>query len=207
MQKGKFITFEGLDGSGKSTQANLLLTWLEQQGHEVVYLREPGGTNLGEKIRHLLLDVNENKMADRSELHLFLAARAQLCAEVIRPALHEGKVVLCDRFFDSTLAYQGYGRGLDVEQLILLNDFATQNLQPDLTFLLQLPASQVAGRLAQRGIIHDRMECEPDSFRLRVHQGYEDLAQRYARMIRIEANQTISTIQKTIQTHVKEVFR
>ncbi len=148
---GLFITFEGPEGSGKTTQLRLLAGWLAEQGHNVLLTREPGGTRIGNKVRELLLDPSHTEMCAEAEILLFSAARAQIVGEVIRPHLARGGVVLCDRFADSTLAYQGFGRQLNLETLRLITAFATGNLTPDLTFCFDLPvavglAAQADGR-------------------------------------------------------------
>ena len=145
-----FVTFEGIEGAGKSTAIDYLSSYLQARGHDPVLTREPGGSALGRRLRALLLDVRTGSIASRAELFLFLADRAQHVAEVIRPALEAGQVVLCDRFTDSTLAYQGYGRGLDTEYLRSLNTAATGGLAPDLTLLLDLPVRCGLERAGQR---------------------------------------------------------
>jgi dTMP kinase len=169
---GLFITFEGGEGSGKSTQAELLARSLEAAGRRVLRLREPGGTPLGEELRQLLL----HRRADISplgELLLFLAARAELVRAIIRPALAEGSIVICDRFSDSTLAYQGYGRGIGLDQVRRINESATGGLKPDLTVLLDLPVE--TGR-ARKQRDEDAFQGEDDAFHERVRQGYLALA-------------------------------
>ena len=148
--KGRFITFEGGEGCGKSTQVRRLKEALEAEGHEVLLTREPGGTRLSELIRGLLKDEREDPPCDRAELLLFLAARAQLVRSVIRPALDAGTWVVSDRFSDSTFAYQGYGRGLPLEVIDIANTFACENLKPDLTLLLEVDPTVAAARLAGR---------------------------------------------------------
>ena len=171
---GLFITLEGGEGSGKSTQADLLARALEAWGRRVVSLREPGGTQLGEELRQLLLH-RQTAMSPAAELLLFLAARAELVQSVIRPALAEGAIVICDRFSDSTFAYQGYGRGLDLDELRRLNAYATGGLTPDLTVLLDLPVEAGRGR-KQRD--EDAFQREDDAFHERVRQGYLELARQ-----------------------------
>ena len=139
MSRGLFITFEGPEGGGKTTQIHRLVDSLRSQGRDVLPLREPGGTTIGEKIRALLLDLAESPMQIETEALLFLAARRELVQDRILPALQAGRIVICDRFADATLAYQGYGRGMDLAALKALNAFATVGLQPDLTLLLDLP--------------------------------------------------------------------
>ncbi len=180
--KGIFITFEGPEGGGKSTHQRLLAERLRAAGQSVVVTREPGGTPLGEALRGLLQhDAGGEPPAPRAEALLFCASRAQLVARVIRPALARGDWVLCDRFADSTFAYQGHGRGFDLPLLARLNDFATEGLQPDLTLLLDLGAAAGRRRLAERltatgGSGADRFESESAAFHARLRQGFLKLA-------------------------------
>ena len=171
-----FITFEGLDFSGKTTQATLLDQRLEQNGHNVVFLREPGGTNISERIRSILLDRNHASMDQATELLLFSASRAQLVSEVILPALKKGKVVICDRFSDSTVAYQGWGRGLNIDAVKSINKVATFGLLPDLTFLIDLSLEDVWTRMKHVGAAKDRLERSGQEFYERVRDGYLDAA-------------------------------
>jgi dTMP kinase len=170
--QGLFVTFEGGEGSGKSTQAKLLTERLRNAGHDVVLLREPGGTPFGEELREALLHGHE-ALTPVAELLLFLAARAELVAKVIRPALESGKAVICDRFTDSTLAYQGHGRGLDLAAIRELNSLATGGLLPNLTILLDLPVD--AGR-ARKHADDDTFIRENSGFHERVREGYRKLA-------------------------------
>jgi dTMP kinase len=170
--RGVFITFEGGDGSGKSTQSRRLAKRLQAEGRQVLLLREPGGTKLGEKVRKVLLE-RKHPIQPEAELLLFLAARAELVRDVIRPALARGEVVLCDRFSDSTLAYQGYGRGLDIESLTQLDVWATGGLVPDLTVLLDVPVE--VGR-AHVGKDADAIEREDNAFHERVRRGFLTIA-------------------------------
>jgi dTMP kinase len=180
------ITFEGGEGSGKTTQVELLAQKLRAAGWEVVALREPGGTALGEELRRLLLHADKEPCVE-AELLLFLAARAQLVNEVIRPALDRGAVVICDRFSDSTLAYQGYGRGVDVATIRTLNRWATGGLTPDLTVLLDVPVD--VGRRRKHGD-DDTFHREPVSFHVRVREGYLYLAaSEPARWLVVDASQ------------------
>ncbi len=173
-----FVTFEGIDGSGKSTQAARLAEALRARGREVVSTREPGGTRLGEEIRALLLD--GGAVSPWAEAALFAAARAQLAGEVIRPALARGADVVCDRFLDSSLAYQGIARGLGVDAVLELNQLTLGGLEPDRTFLLALPAAEAARRETGRP---DRIEAEGLAFLARVGAAYEELAARFPRRI------------------------
>ena len=166
-----FVTFEGIDGSGKTTQAALVAEWARAQGHEVVAVREPGGTPLGERVRDLLLDGPE--MSAWAEAALFAAARAELAERVIRPALARGAWVVCDRYVDSSLAYQGAARGLGVEAVRNLNAAATGGLDPDLTVVLLVDPDVALGR---RGDRPDRIEREDAEFVRRVDRGYREVA-------------------------------
>ena len=184
--RGKFITFEGPEGGGKTTQAKRLVERLQAAGKKVVYTREPGGTPTGEAIRNILQHntAGEAPCAE-TEVLLFAASRAQLVRHVIIPALERGEWVVCDRFADSTTAYQGYGRGFSVEQMIAINAFAIGGAQPDLTILLDLPVSDGFARLQQRGGQKDRIENEAVEFHERVRAGYLELAKRWPERFRI----------------------
>jgi len=180
MARGRFITFEGGEGCGKSTQVVRLAAALEERGLKVLLTREPGGTRLSELIRTLLKDEAEDPPVDRAELLLFLAARAQLVRNVIAPALEAGTWVVSDRFSDSTVAYQGYGRGLPVDFVRQANDFACEGLRPDLTFLLDLdPATaerRMRGREAATNTSADRIERAGSGFHARLRRGFLELA-------------------------------
>ena len=173
-----FVTFEGLDGSGKSTQAERLRARLEAEGEDVVSTREPGGTELGERIRDLVL--HGGHVVPWAEALLYAAARAQHVEEVIRPALAGGALVICDRYFDSSVAYQGVARGLGLERVLELNLAAVEGLEPDRTFLLLLDPADVHSRL--RGE-HDRLEREDLAFYARADEGYRELARRFPERI------------------------
>ena len=173
-----FVTFEGLDGSGKSTQADLLRARLEADGEEVVATREPGGTELGERIRDLVL--HGGHVAPWAEALLYAAARAQHVDEVIKPALDRGASVVCDRFVDSSVAYQGVARGLGLERVLDLNLAAVGGLLPDRTFLLQLDPADLPNRLLRE---HDRLEREDQAFHVRADEGYRELAERFPERI------------------------
>ena len=178
--RGKFITFEGPEGGGKSTHVRELAEQLRAEGKTVLITREPGGTPLAEKIRGLLRDELDDPPVTRSEVLLFLAARAQVVSQVIRPALARGEWVICDRFSDSTFAYQGYGRGIDVGLLKNFNDFATEGLVPDLTILLDVPPEVSRRRLAERqaatATAADRIELAGEMFHRRLREGFLELA-------------------------------
>lgn len=185
---GVFITFEGIEGSGKTTQRDRIAKLLRAEGHRVVETREPGGTPLAERIRELLLGSPEwmtrEPVAPACEAHLVLAARRQHVEQVIRPALTEGAVVLCDRFSDSTLAYQGYGRGMDVRLLQRLDRTATGGLSPQLTLLFDLPVPQGLGRRQQPDHVQNRLDRESREFHERVRRGFLRLAARAPRRIK-----------------------
>lgn len=175
---GKLFTFEGSEGSGKSTQIELLADELEGMGHEVIVTREPGGTEIGEEIRHLLIHSNSNRgMTPETELLLFAAARAQLVREVMLPALKAGKIVLCDRFLDSTTVYQGAARSISDDPVSFINQFAVGSVTPDLTFILDVPVEESLARVRRRiSDIPDRMEQENVDFYRKVREGYLILA-------------------------------
>ncbi|WP_109207696.1 dTMP kinase [Moorella sp. Hama-1] len=182
MSKGLFITLEGPDGAGKTTQMDNLAAYLGRRGLAVERTREPGGTRLAEAIRRLLLEPDYGPVDPRAEILLYAAARAQHVAERIRPALAAGKIVLCDRFADSTLAYQGYGRRLGADLVEQINNLATADLKPDLTLLLDVPVEIGLGRRPGGA---DRMEQENLEFHRRVRQGYLDLARREPGRVRL----------------------
>ncbi|MCX5694107.1 MAG: dTMP kinase [Candidatus Omnitrophica bacterium] len=170
--KSKFITFEGSEGCGKSTQSEMLFTYLKSKGHNVIYLREPGGVKLSEDIRLMLLDP-KNRICAQAETLLYMTARAQVVEEIIKPALEDGKTVVCDRFLDSTVAYQGFGLGVDIKLIKIMGDFATQGIQPDLTIFLDLPIEK---GLECRNNCPDRIEQRSLSYHEKVRQGYLMLA-------------------------------
>jgi len=203
---GRFITFEGVEGCGKTTQIARLERYLEGQGYSVFVTREPGGTPLAEAIRELLLDVAHGTMAPTTELLLYEAARAQHVAERIRPALAAGQVVLCDRFADSTTAYQGAGRGLHEETVVSLHHVATGGIWPDCTLLLDLAAAEGLERVRRRGG-SDRIQEETLAFHERVRQGFLCLAAREPQRIRIiDAAQSIEEVAQTICSHIRTVL-
>ena len=173
---GLFVTLEGPDGSGKTTQLRLLVEWLRSEGYPLLVTREPGGTHIGEDIRDLLHDCDHVEMSAHAEILLYSASRAQLVAQVIRPALRDGMVVLCDRYFDSTYAYQGYGRGLPLDALRSITEFAVQGLMPDLTLYLDVPAEVGLRRREQSGEALNRLDREAVAFHERVRAGYLELA-------------------------------
>ena len=193
--KGIFITFEGIDGCGKSTQCELLKDYLKESGKDFIFVREPGGTVIGERIREILLDKKNTQMTARTELLLFEAARAQITDEVIRPALEEGKTVICDRFFDSSSAYQGMARGMGMDFVAGLNMAATGGLEPDVTFFFDISAEEALERRGKRGEASDRIELAGLRFQEDVRKGYLELAKNSdGRIVTIDATLGIEEI-------------
>jgi len=180
--KGKFITFEGSEGCGKSTQSKLLYQYLKRKGFKAVYLREPGGTKVSEKIRKILLDSKNDSLTPMSEMLLYMAARAQLVNEIIAPALKRDRIIICDRFLDSTIAYQGYGLGIDIKLIKSVGEFATSGINPDLTIFLDLPLRK---GLRHRQHSKDRIEKRSLVYHSRVLAGYLKLAHLEPKRIKI----------------------
>jgi len=176
MKKGLLVTFEGIDGSGKTTQIRKFIEKLEQSAIPFILVREPGGTEIGEKVRDILLDISNKEMFGETELLLYSASRFQLTCQTIIPALEEGKVVVCDRFYDSTTAYQGFGRGIDPEFIRRLNGFATQSLAPDLTIVLDVSLDERMHRIHSKDM--DRLETEHSSFQQKVRDGFRKIAEQ-----------------------------
>ena len=209
--RGKFITFEGPEGGGKSTQVQTLAEWLRKQGKKVVVTREPGGTRMSELIRALVRDEMEDPPVTRCEVLLFLAARAQVVSQVIRPALARGEWVVCDRFADSTFAYQGYGRGIDVQLLKNFNVFVTEGLVPDLTILLDVPPevsrTRLAARQASTSDTGDRIEAAGEMFHRRLREGFLDLAKAEPkRFTVIDASKSIDKVAAAVQKTVQRIL-
>jgi len=210
--RGTFLTFEGIEGSGKSTQIALTADHLSKHGRPATLTREPGGTPIGDQVRKILLDPANTALAPKAELLLYAAGRAQHLAEFIVPELKAGKVVLCDRFSDATLAYQGYGRGLDLELIRDLDRLVTADLRPDLTILLDIDAaaglSRARGRNSRGGLEAEaRFENEHLSFHERVRQGYLDLARQEPGRFRIvDASPPPGTVQNEIRRIVDELL-
>ena len=203
MQKGLFITFEGADGCGKTTQLNLLKNYLEQKGFETVVTREPGGKGLGEKVREILLNY-DGEVSDRCESFLFLADRAQNVDVIVKPAIQQGKIVLCDRHTDSSVAYQGYGRGLDIAQINMLNDLATGNKKPDLTLVFDV---DIETSMARVGSEKDRMESAGNEFFNKVRNGYLELAKLEPKRIKvIDSTKSIEEVQKDVINIVNTIL-
>lgn len=203
---GLFLSFEGIDGSGKTTQVARLANALRERGREVVSLREPGGTALGEKIRSLLLDPSDEPPVPLAELLLFSAARAQILSTRVRPALERGAVVVLDRFCDATYAYQGFGRGLPLEQILSIETIAV-GILPARTWYLDLSPEESVRRRELRGERPDRMESEADTFRARVRDGYLERARLHSSRIRVvDASLAVEKIGAMILAQVLELL-
>lgn len=193
------ISFEGLDFSGKTTQIKLLVEKLQRHKFSIVLVREPGGTSISEKIREILLDKKYSEMTEIAELLLFSAARTQLVSEVILPAVQSGKIVICDRFVDSTTAYQGYGRGISLDAVKQINKLATHNTMPDITFFIDIPLSVITQRLIDSNSSTDRMEAAGKTFFEKARAGYINIAKTEPeRFIIIDGNRDIDTIHDEI---------
>lgn len=204
MEKGFFISFEGLDGSGKSTQIEFLRQYLDERGIPSVFVREPGGTAIGEEIRSIILDRRNDGMDPVAEAMLYAASRAQLVSEVIEPALAAGKVVVCDRYIDSSVAYQSFGRGLKYK-VAEINEHAVRGVMPDVTFWLDVPPE--TGRSRRTGREQDRLEAERDAFFYRVQEGYSKLAEHFPdRIVRVDGSLPREEIREQIVCLVGEML-
>lgn len=210
---GKFITFEGIEGSGKTTQLRILADFLQLRGHEVMVTREPGGTPIGEKIRQVLLNAEFKEMRPLTELLLYAAARCQHVEEIIRPALERGKIVLCDRYADATIAYQGEARQIDKKFLKEIHQLATNNLKPDLTLLLDCPVEVGLKRIQEReseipGQTNlDRFEKEKQDFHERVRRGYLKIAKEEPQRVKpIDVLADVQTIHEKIIEEVRRIL-
>ena len=205
MSKGLFISIEGPDGSGKSTQIENIKQFFCDKGIDIVFTREPGGTAIGERIREIILDKNCSEMDYMTEAMLYAAARSQHVAQVIRPSLEEGKIVICDRFVDSSIAYQGYGRKLG-DAVAIINGFAIGDYLPDVTFLMKLDP-----RIGRRRIDadkQDRLEREQDDFHIAVFEGYLELEKKYKdRIVGIDAGRSIEEIKVDIYKKLEELLK
>ncbi|HQN42973.1 MAG TPA: dTMP kinase [Anaerolineaceae bacterium] len=203
-----FITLEGPEGSGKTSQLPMLADYLREQGYDVLTTREPGGTIIGDQVRAVLTRLDNTTMQPRTEILLFLAARAQLVEEVIRPALAQGKIILSDRYADSTLAYQGYGHGVDLALLRLLLDFATGGLRPDLTLLLDVDPAVGLSRRRSSGGEWNRLDAYALEFHQRVRQGYLTMAQQEPTRWRVvDASQPPDVVQSALSQLVLNRLR
>ena len=205
MRRGLFITVEGPDGSGKSTQIEYLRDFFSERNMECLFTREPGGTAIGEKLRDIILDRNNREMCDMTEALLYAASRAQHVNQLIRPVLEAGGIVICDRFIDSSIAYQGYGRSLG-DSVRLINELAVGDCMPDVTFLLELSPKEGKSRIEENG--QDRLEQEKIEFHNRVFEGYEKIADLYPeRFVRIDAGRDRMTVKKDILEHMEHILR
>lgn len=204
--RGIFISMEGPDGSGKSTQLELLKKYLSDKGYEIIITREPGGTKISEAIREIILNKEYTEMSYMTEALLYASARAQLVSEVIEPALLAGKAVISDRFVDSSAVYQGMARGLGVENVYKINEFAIQGVMPDLTIHLDLPAKAGISRKKDQKEL-DRMELETLDFHEKVAEGYRRLAELSPdRIYTIDATQSIETIHRQIVDKIEDIL-
>ena len=204
--EGIFITMEGPDGSGKTTQIKLLKQYLEQKGYDILIAREPGGTVISEAIREIILNKDYQEMSYMTELLLYAAARAQLVSQVIKPALEEGKAVICDRFIESSAVYQGIGRGLGVDTVYDVNQYALGGVNPQLTIYMDLDAEEGIRRKKDQAEL-DRMEMEDLTFHQRVVEGYRQLAQLYPeRIFSVDATLPIETIHQILTEEVERRF-
>ncbi|OPJ55040.1 dTMP kinase [Alkalithermobacter paradoxus] len=204
--KGLFITIEGPDACGKSTQINLLKEYFQNKGYDVVITREPGGTKISEKIRNLILDKENKTMSYKTEALLYAASRSQHVDELIRPSLSNGKIVICDRFVDSSLVYQGIARSLGIENVYNLNLFAMEEVIPDITIFFEIDECEVKRRKNNRRNL-DRLESEKDEFHKMVYNGYKTLKGMYPERIKtIDANGTIQQVHQRIIKLVEKVM-
>jgi len=202
--RGLFITIEGPDGAGKSTQAQRLAGFLKDKGYPVISTREPGGTHIGEQIRGVLLNPQNKALDFKTEVLLYAACRAQLLKEVIIPALNGGKIVISDRFVDSSIAYQGYGRALNLKLVVEINDLVVDRYKPDLTILLDLPVKDGLARIVKTAKALDRLEQEDIEFHQRVYDGFKDLASRDKRFRVVPADREEDQIFNEILQYVEE---
>lgn len=203
-RKGIFITFEGSEGCGKSTQSQLIFDDLQQQNRRVRLIREPGGVVISEKIRDILLDKNHGEMNKECETLLYMAARAQVVEDVIIPELQQGTILLCDRFLDSTIAYQGYGCGVNVDIIKTMGLFATKGIQPDITFFLDLDTQEGLNR---RGRERDRIELRSKEYHDKVRYGYQQIAkQDPQRVIMLDGSQSKQALFSQIKQHIDKII-
>ncbi len=206
--QGIFITFEGIDGSGKDTQAKLLAKYFKNKGYSVIRTREPGGTSIGEKIRKILLSPKISRVDQRAEVLLFAASRAQIVSNIIKPALEKGKIVISNRYVDSSYAYQGIARKMGLDWVIEINKWATQGLLPDITFFLDIPEELGLKRVDKSRNIRDKIEKDGEIFQKKVREGYYKLAKLFPERYRvIDANRNEDLIQKDIRKEVDKFIR
>lgn len=204
--KGLFITIEGTDGAGKSTQIELLTEYLSKKGRDVLVTREPGGTPIGEKIREIILDTENSEMSDITEAMLYAASRAQHVNEKIKPALLEGKIVICDRFVDSSIAYQSSARGISRELIEDINKYAVCGITPDITLYFDITPEEGIKRKKNMHKL-DRIEKEKEDFHKRVYDGYQNLLKLYPERIkRVDASQSISYVHKQVIEYINKIL-
>jgi thymidylate kinase len=203
---GKFITVEGTDGAGKSTQIELLVEYLQNRGFDVVVTREPGGTSISEKIREIILDVDNSEMSDITEALLYAASRAQHISQKIKPAVAAGKIVICDRFVDSSVAYQGYARGLKMSLIEDVNRYAVDDMTPDVTLFFDIkPEIGIARKKNVQSL--DRIEKETLDFHYKVYNGYKELLRKYPQRIkRIDAQKDVYKVHEQVVGVLKEIL-
>ncbi len=207
MKKGYFITFEGNDGSGKTTVCLKIKEELEKQGYSVVYTREPGGSKIAEEIRNVILDVNHTNMDSKCEALLYAASRRQHLVEIVLPALQEGKIVLCDRFVDSSLAYQGYARNIGMDEIWNINQFAIQDCMPDKTIFLSVSMETGQKRMDGRGD-KNRLDLENREFHMNVRKGYEILIEKYKdRILVVDAEPDPQTVFENVLKEIMKVIQ
>lgn len=201
MNKGLFISFEGSDGTGKTTQVRLFAEYLSSKGYDVLLTREPGGTRISESIREMILDPVNKEMDGHTEALLYAAARAQLVAELLMPAVESGRIIVCDRFMDSSIAYQGFARGLGADDVRRINEFAVHGLQPDITFFMDLPPEKAMKRVEREGG-KDRLEAESMDFHMQVYRGFIELSEHFKdRYVRVDASDSIENIAAFIRNY------
>ncbi len=210
MQRGLFITIEGPDGAGKSTQIDFLKKYFEATGLRVVFTREPGGTNISEEIRAIILNKDNKEMSPMTEALLYAASRAQLVSEYIKPHIENGDVVICDRFVDSSIAYQGYGRDIG-ESVEIINNFAIDGIMPDMTILLKVNSERGMKRIEQNFIgdrQKDRLESESIAFHQKVYDGYLELEKKFPeRIVGIDATQPIDKVSDDIKREIENLLK
>lgn len=199
-----FVTLEGPEGSGKTTVAKVVYDYFKNKGVEAMLTREPGGIPISEKIRDIILDPENSNMDDRTEALLYAASRRQHLAQKVLPALERGELVICDRFIDSSLAYQGYARGLGIDEVLEINQFAIDHQMPDLTLYLDVPFEVGMERIGVRGY-KDRLELAGDDFHYKVFQGYQEVWRRYPkRIVRIDATDTPEAVAKAVIAEIEK---
>ncbi len=204
MGKGLFLSIEGCDGSGKTTACKTVIERLTSEGYDVVYTREPGGSDIAEQIRNVILDVKNTAMDERCEALLYAASRRQHLMEVVLPALQLGKIVICDRFIDSSLAYQGYARGIGIDEVLQINQFAIEGYMPDMTVYYAIEAQEGIKRIASRKSL-DRLDVESINFHKKVQEGYEILCKKYPERIKVvDASLDRETVAENTYKLIKE---